>query len=142
MTYRPLGAMVVSIVSAVSLLVVLGVVAVALPPEARAAFTIAEDVTMALFLAAALAVLFGIARTHVRTDSDGIHVVNGYRRHDLAWAQAVHVGLGRGAPWAVLDTSDGQTVQLMGIQRADGDRAVAAVRDLRAQLALHTPRDS
>ena len=139
MTFRPLGALMVAAVSAGCLLVVLVVTAFALPPRVRAAFTIAQDVTMAVFLAAALGILYGIARTRVSTDDDGIHVLNGFRRHDLAWAEVVQVSLARGAPWAVADTSAGTTVQLMAIQRADGDRAVAAVRALRAQLARHTP---
>ena len=141
MTYRPLGALVVAAVSAGCLLTMLVVVLVALPASVRGQFTLFQDVTMTFFLAAALAALFGIARTRVSTDDDGIHVLNGYRRHDLSWAEAVQVSLGRGAPWAVLDTSDGTTVQLMAIQRADGERAVDAVRALRTQLARHTPDD-
>ncbi len=141
MTFRPLGALMVAAVSAGCLLVVLAVTAFALPPRVRAAFTVAQDITMALFLAVALAILYGIARTRVSTDDEGIHVLNGFRRHDLAWAEVVQVSLGRGAPWAVADTTSGTTVQLMAIQRADGERAVAAVRALRAQLARHTPPD-
>jgi Bacterial PH domain len=141
MTVRPIGALVVAAVSAGCLLAMLVVVVVALPPDVRGAFTLFQDVTMAIFLAGVLAALFGVARTRVSTDDDGIHVLNGYRRHDLSWAEAVQVNLGRGAPWAVLDTSDGTTVQLMAIQRADGQRAVAAVRALRDQLARHSPRD-
>ncbi len=141
MTYRPLGARVVAAAAAGCLLLVLVVITVALPAEVRAEFTVTQNVTLALVLAVALCVLHGIARTRVRTDPGGIHVVNGYRRHDLDWAEAVQVSIGRGAPWATLDTSDGNVVQLMAIQRADGDRALAAVRSLRAELARHAPRD-
>jgi len=140
-TYRPLGARVVAYVSAGSLLVLLVAIAVALPPAVRADFTVAQNLTLALFLGSMLAVLFGIARTRVRTDEHGIHVLNGYRHHELDWAEAVQVNLGRGAPWAVLDTSDGRVVQLMAIQRSDGARAVSAVRALRAELVAHAPSD-
>jgi len=140
-TYRPISAMIVATAAAASLLAMLVAVAVALPAEVRAQFSIAEDVTMGIFLLAALAVLYGIARTRVRTDDEGVHILNGYRHHDLTWAEVVSVGLGRGAPWAVLDTSHGTTLQLMAIQRADGERAVAAVRELRAQLDRRSPRD-
>ncbi len=136
-TYRPWSAAVVALVGALSLLTTTVVIGVALPPGARAAFTLVQDVTLGLVMLGALSVLFGIARTRVRTDATGLHVVNGYSRHDLAWEEAVGVSLGRGAPWAVLDTSAGETVQLMGIQRSDGDRAVAAVRELRAAIAAH-----
>jgi len=138
-TYRPLGARVVAFASAGSLLVLLVVIAVALPPEVRAEFTLAQNVTLVLFMGSMLAALLGIARTRIRTDEQGIHVLNGYRHHELTWPEAVQVNLGRGAPWAVLDTSDGRVVQLMAIQRSDGDRAVAAVRRLRAELVAHAP---
>lgn len=138
-TYRPLGALVVSSVSALSLVVMTGVVVIALPSRARSAFTPAQSLTLGLCLAAALAVLLGIGRTCVRTDATGLRVVNGFRTHDFAWAQALSVSLSRGAPWAVLDTSAGETVQLMGIQRSDGARAVRAVRELQAAIAAHGP---
>lgn len=141
MTYRPLAARVVAAVSAGSLLAVIVAVAVALPASVRAGFSLAQNLTLALVLGAALAVLFGIGRTRVRTDDRGIHVVNGYRRHDLSWAEAVQVSLGRGAPWAVLDTSAGNTLPLMAIQNADGERALLAVRRLRAELRDRAPDD-
>ena len=140
-TYRPISALLVAAAAAASLVAMLVVVVVALPAEVRAQVSIAESVTLGIFLLAALAVLYGIGRTRVRTDDEGVHILNGYRHHDLTWAEVVNVGLGRGAPWAVLDTSHGTTVQLMAIQRADGERAVAAVRELRAQLDRRSPRD-
>jgi len=140
-TYRPFGALIVAAAASGCLLLMLVVIAVALPAQTRAQFSLAEDVTMGIFLASALAVLYGIARTRVRIDDEGVHVLNGYRHHDLAWPEVVNVSLGRGAPWAVLDTTSGTTVQLMAIQRADGDRATAAVRELRAQVDRRSPRD-
>jgi hypothetical protein len=140
-TYRPISALLVAAAAAASLVAMLVVVVVALPAAVRAQVSIAESVTLGIFLLAALAVLYGIGRTRVRTDDEGVHILNGYRHHDLTWAEVVNVGLGRGAPWAVLDTSHGTTVQLMAIQRADGERAVAAVRELRAQLDRRSPRD-
>lgn len=139
-TYRPWGALVVAVVAALSLLSVTATIAVALPASARATFTVAQDVTLALVIGGALAALLGIARTRVRTDPGGLHVVNGYRRHDLAWEEAVTVSLGRGSPWAVLDTAAGEVVALMAVQRSDGARARAAVRALRADIAAHAGR--
>jgi Bacterial PH domain len=136
-TYRPVGAAVVSIVAGASLLAVMTVIALALPPDVQAAFTLVQDITLAVVMGSALAALYGIARTRVRTDESGIHVVNGFRRHDVSWTAALGVSLGRGAPWAVLDTNAGTTVQLMAIQRSDGDRALRAVRELRAGIARY-----
>ena len=132
--YRPLGALLVACLSAVSLVVMISVIAFALPDRARGDFTLAQDLTLLLILIGALTVLYGIARTQVRVDADGLHVVNGFRHHRLSWPEAVRVSLARGAPWAVLDTTAGETVQLMGIQRSDGVRATRAVRDLRAAI--------
>ncbi len=140
-TYRPVGALVVACVAGSGLVVVIAAVAFALPAAARGSFTVAQDVTLALLLGAALAVLFGIGRTRVRTDAGGLHVVNGFRRYDLTWPEVVAVSLGRGAPWAAVDTTDGVSVQLMAIQRADGERAQRAVRELRAAIVAHTPPD-
>ncbi|CAN5904287.1 hypothetical protein BH20ACT6_BH20ACT6_20130 [soil metagenome] len=135
--YRPLGALIVASLSGASLVVMIAVVAFALPDRARGDFTLAQDITLVLILAGALTVLYGIGRTQVRVDARGLHVVNGFRHHRLSWAQAVRVSLARGAPWAVLDTAAGDTVQLMGIQRSDGARATRAVRELRAAIDAH-----
>lgn len=135
--YRPVGALVVACIGSASLVAMTAVIAFALPARARGAFTVAQDVTLALIMGVALVALYGIGRTRVRTDATGVMVVNGYRRHDVSWPEAVTVALGRGAPWAVLDTSAGRTVQLMGIQRADGERAFRAVRDLRSAIAAY-----
>jgi hypothetical protein len=50
------------------------------------------------------------------------------------WGEVLAVRLRPGDPWAFIDTSDGETVALMGIQASDGAAATAAARDL-ARLA-------
>ena len=79
------------------------VIAVALPSDVRASVTPAQLVTLLAVFLSALAVLHGIGRTRVRTDSAGVHILNGYRRHDLEWAEVISIELGRGAPWAMID---------------------------------------
>lgn len=135
--YRPVGALVVACVSAVSLVAITVLIGFALPAPARRDFTVAQGVTLVLVLGVTLAVLYGIGRTRVRTDAAGLHIVNGFRRYELSWPEAVTVSLGRGAPWAVLDTTAGDSVQLMGIQRSDGARAIRAVREVRAGIATY-----
>ena len=44
------------------------------------------------------------------------------------------VRLDDGAPWAVLELQDDETVQLLGVQANDGDLAIDAVLALRALL--------
>ena len=62
-------------------------------------------------------------------------MVNGYRRHDYEWAEVLAVHLPPGAPWAVLDLSDGTSQPAMGIQGSDGGRAKRAVAELRLLIA-------
>lgn len=135
--YRPVGALLIASLSGAGLVAMIVVIAFALPERARGSFTVAEAGTLVLILGAALTVLYGIGRTQVRTDADGLHVVNGFRRYEVSWPAALRVTLGRGAPWALLDTAAGETLQLMAIQRADGERAASAVREVRAAIAAY-----
>jgi hypothetical protein len=143
-TFRPLGARVVALVAGACLTAMVAVMWLALPDSARSAFHPLEVVTLLLVLVAILVVLYGIARTRLDVDDAGLHITNGYRRHDLEWAEAVAIHLGRGAPWAVLDTADGRIVKVMALQSADGPRARAAttwVRDRIDAHAGHEPGD-
>jgi hypothetical protein len=140
-TYRPFGARVMAVVAGVALSAVMAGLWVALPADVRAGFTWLQTATLLLFWAAVIAVLYGIARTRVVSDQFGISVLNGYRRHRLAWAQVVSISLPRGAPWAVIDAADGSVVAVMALQGADGDRARRAVGDLRRRIAQHATRE-
>lgn len=75
----------------------------------------------------ALIVMIGIVLIYrhgtVRADVDenGIYIRNLVRNRRLQWAQVVTVRLGE-YPWVQLDLSDGNTIAVMAIQRADGRR--------------------
>ena len=73
----------------------------------------------------------------------GLTVRNLLLTRRLDWAEIVSVRFGSGRPWVQLDLSDGDTLAVMGIQRADGERADAEARRLATLVALHTatPRD-
>ena len=140
-TYRPLGARLAAGTVSVALLAAVTVMWLALPGEIRATFTPLQRATLLLVLGCVLAVLYGIFRTAVRADRDGLTVVNLYHRRRFEWAAIVAVSLRRGQPWAVVDVADGTTVPAMAIQGADGERAVRAVRELSALLAERTPTE-
>ncbi len=140
-TYRPLGARVVALVAAGCLVAIFGVLWAAMAPEVRATFTWLQTATLLLFLAGVLIVLLGIARTRVRADSAGLSILNGYRSHRLSWAEIVSINLPRGAPWAVIDASDGSVVAVMAVQGSDGLRARTVIAQLRTRLAAHSPLD-
>lgn len=76
-------------------------------------------------------------------DADGLTVRNLLLTRRLAWAEVVLVRFGGGGPWVQLDLADGDTLAVMGIQRADGDLAVREARRLATLVAVHTatPRD-
>lgn len=136
-TFRPLGARVVALVAGACLVVMAGALWLAMPSDIRSDFNPLEVVTLLLVLLGILVVLYGIARTRLDVDAAGLHVVNGYRRHDLEWAEAVAIRLGRGAPWAVLDTADGKIVKVMALQAADGPRARSACAWVRERIDEH-----
>lgn len=74
---------------------------------------------------------------------DGLAVRNLTTRRDLEWAQVVDVRFGDGDPWVTLDLSDGDTLAVMAIQRADGAHGRAEASRLATLVALHsrTERD-
>lgn len=68
----------------------------------------------------------------------GLLVRNLLRSRRLEWAEVVAVRFGDGRPWVELDLSDGDTLAVMAVQRADGPRGVAESRRLATLVAVHT----
>ncbi|MGI9083957.1 MAG: PH domain-containing protein [Aeromicrobium sp.] len=123
-----MGARIVAYGASAALIVITVVVGVALPPEIT--FTVAELVTLALTLAAFLAVLHGIGRSYVRADDDGLEILNGYRRHRISWTDMRGISMNTGAPWPTLVLRDDERVMLFAIQGSDGGAAREAALDL------------
>jgi Bacterial PH domain len=67
----------------------------------------------------------------------GLKVRNIIHSRDLEWAEILSVNFGDGAPWVQLDLSDGGTIAVMAIQRADGEHGRAEARRLATLVALH-----
>lgn len=132
--FRPVGPRVVGIVAIVCLWVLFFAIALTLPAEVRAQFTWPQTATLALFLLAFDAAMWGIGRSRVIADNDGLHVRNGYRNHDLRWSEIVDVAYSSGAPWPVLATRDDRRIMMMGIPASDGPRARDAVWYLRERI--------
>jgi hypothetical protein len=70
----------------------------------------------------------------------GLVVRNLLLTRRLDWAEVVGIRYGSGDSWVVLDLSDGDTLAVMAIQRADGDRSTREASRLATLIALHTPR--
>lgn len=103
--------------------------------ETRGRFTWFELSTIFVLTVGVAAAGFALTRSRIDLREEGLVVVNGYKRRELAWSQILAVNLGRGAPWAVLDLSDGTSVSAMAIQASDGGRATRHVRLLRRLVA-------
>ncbi len=73
-------------------------------------------------------------------DEDGLTVRNLLVTTRLTWAQVVAVRFGD-SPWVRLDLADGDTLAVMGIQRADGELARAQARRLATLVAARTRTD-
>jgi Bacterial PH domain len=71
----------------------------------------------------------------------GLVVRNVLLTRRLEWAEVLGIRYGSGDPWVVLDLSDGDTLAVMAIQRADGARATAEAGRLATLMALHSSPD-
>jgi len=78
------------------------------------------------------------ARVAAVPDREGLFVRNLVKRRRLEWAEVVGVSFGGGRPWVQLDLSDGDTLAVMGVQRADGARGDAEAQRLATLVALRT----
>ncbi len=140
-SYRPLGTRVVAATAAVGMTVAMVVLWESLPASVRADFTEFQRVTLLVFFAAMLLILFALFRTSARADDSGLRVVNGYRTHRLEWAEIISVSLHPNRPWAMLDLADGGTLAVMAIQSADGARASRSARELAGVIAERSRAD-
>lgn len=131
-TWRPLGPRVVGAAVTVALMVVVAMGWFGFDDDTRAAFTSLQIGTLIFFGLLYLALMFGLVRSRAVAYDDRLVVVNGYVRHEFAWAQIVAARLPPGAPWVRLDLADGETAAVLGIQSSDGERARTAVRELKA----------
>jgi hypothetical protein len=67
----------------------------------------------------------------VRADAEGIEVRNLLGPRRFSWDVVRHVSFPDGAAWARLELPADEYVPMVAIQAIDGERAVAAMRELR-----------
>jgi hypothetical protein len=141
-TWRPLGPRIAGLVAGGGLALLIALTWIGFDDKTKHDITIPQRITVVGAFLLGFACLYALVRSRVQAREDRLIVVNGYRRHEFAWAQVVAVNLSPGAPWVVLDLADGETCSAMGIQGSDGARARLAVRQLRALVdRAHAPGD-
>jgi hypothetical protein len=118
-------------------------IAIALPHDGPQPYGMVDRVGM---LAVGLGVgwlLWRFGALSATPTESGLHVRNLMTARTLEWPQVVAVRFGGGDPWASLDLSDGETLAVMAIQRADGEAGQAQANRLATLVALHsrTARD-
>lgn len=133
-TWRPLGVRLAGWFFGSMLLVVCTVMWVTFDPEVKEAITWGQRLTVLGFAVLAGVAINGLMRSRLTATTEGMVVVNGYRRRAFTWPEVIAVTLPHGAPWATVDLADGTSVPAMAIQGADGDRARRAVRELRTLI--------
>jgi hypothetical protein len=130
-TWRPLGPRLAAGVSVGVLLLVVLFLWLGFDAETRASVTPFQRGTVFVLMLLGFVALYALIRSRVDAEMDRLVVVNGYRRHDLEWAEVVAVRMPQGAPWVTLDLADGTTLSALAIQSSDGRRAQVALRELR-----------
>ena len=136
--FRPRAARVVTLTLAVVVLALTGLLLALLPT-----LNIGDQIGFVLVALLIAGFCWRQASVRASVDDDGVTVRNLVYTRRLEWAEIVSVRFGSGRPWVQLDLSDGDTLAVMGIQRADGQYAQAEARRLATLVAQHTatPRD-
>lgn len=77
-------------------------------------------------------------RPKVVADAEGIAVRNALWGQTVPWSLIRAVSFPDGAPWARLELPSDEYVPVVAIQAMDGERAVVAIRELRALHRKYT----
>lgn len=80
-----------------------------------------------------------VTRPRLRADDTGMWVRNVLGETYFPWPVVLRIAFPEGAHWAQVVLADDETHPLMAIQAMDRDRAVAALRAVRALHAAHAP---
>jgi hypothetical protein len=121
--------------------VVLAAIAVLLPGSGPVGFHWYDRLGVVAVGAAVAWFLSRFALLDAVPSERGLRVRNLFVVTDVEWAQIVSVRFGGGDPWVTLDLSDGDTLAVMAIQRADGAHGTTEANRLATLVALHSPRD-
>ncbi|UMG92604.1 PH domain-containing protein [Nocardioides sp. TF02-7] len=140
-TWRPFGPRIAGIVFAFVLVGAFAGLWISFPQQTKEDVGILQRATVVAFVGVGVLLLLALARSRITATTDGLVVVNGFRKRRYEWAEVIAVRMPPGAPWPQLDLADGTTVSALGIHGSDGARARTAVQELRAVLAATDPQE-
>jgi hypothetical protein len=130
---RPHKVRLVVIPVAIALVVVFVVVAVLLKSGSTGVqFGAVDQFSLAAIGVALACGSLVFIRPRVVADADGVEVRNALFGQKVPWALIRAVSFPDGAPWARLDLPQDEYVPVVAIQAWDGEKAVLAIRELRA----------
>ncbi|HEX5401955.1 MAG TPA: PH domain-containing protein [Pseudonocardiaceae bacterium] len=136
---RPHKVRLVVIPVAVALVVVFVVVAVLLKSGSTGVqFDAVDQFSLAAIGVALACGALVFIRPRVVADADGVEVRNALFGQKVPWSLIRAVSFPDGAPWARLDLPQDEYVPVVAIQAWDGERAVLAIRELRAAHRKYT----
>ena len=116
-------------------IVAVGVASAAtLPPTNSQGFQVLPHEGWALVAVGVILGLVALVPLRIRVDADGggIRIHNIVSDLSLPWTSVRAVKFQRGVPWATLDLITDESVAVLAVQAGDKDRAVDAIRALRA----------
>ena len=132
---RPRRVRRIAIPVAVALVVIFVVVAVLLKSGSTGVrFGLSDQVSIAAIGVVLGAAVLLLIRPRMVADADGVEVRNVLFGQKVPWSTIAAVSFPDGAPWARLELPHDEYVPVVAIQAADGERAVVAIRELRALL--------
>jgi hypothetical protein len=132
-SFRPRRARLVAVSVAVVSVLLFGGLAAALPQAGAG-----DRVGIAGFGLAIAWFMWRYASLSAVPTAAGLTVRNLLTTRSLEWAEIVEVHLVVGAPWVTLDLSDGDSLAVMAIQKADGEFGRAEASRLAGLVAAHT----
>ncbi|MDO5698558.1 MAG: PH domain-containing protein [Dermatophilus congolensis] len=133
-TFRPRWGTRVPTVMALVVLLAFAVAAVTIP---GANWMITDRIFLFGLGAVTSWFLSRFARIEAKPSERGLIVRNLFLTRRLEWHQILRLQFGGGAPWASLDLNDTDTVAVMAIQKADGERAQREAARLAALIEYH-----
>jgi hypothetical protein len=114
------------------------VIALAAPGSGPGAFSLVDRIGIIVVGATISWFLSRWALVVALPSESDLIVRNLFNQRRLEWPEVVAVRFGGGGPWATLDLTDGESLPILAIQRADGSAAEEQAERLATLVALHT----